>query len=299
MFATNPNPVRNRSWPGLLALPAVALLLGGCGIGGKLAVGSMIPVLRETVDATYRSRDLSLVREGIPSNLLLLRGLCETSPGKNEIRVLTVQMFYSYGFGFLEDTDPPRAREAYREGLRLGLEGLRRNDWFRRTERGVLPDSTALRRVPRDAVPLLFWTIANWAGLVSQTVSDPAAVADLPRIEAYLGRILELDSGYFHGMPHVMEGTILTLRPRMAGGNPEEGRRHFEEAFRISGRKLLLFQVLCAKYYCRQVLDAECFDANLKEVLSAPDDLYPEYQLLNQIARAKAAWLMERRDDYF
>lgn len=280
-------------------MPAVALLFSGCAFTGKIAVRSLVPVLHETVDATYRSRDVALVRDGIPSNLLLLRGLCEADPGEEEIRVLTVQLFYSYGFGFLEDTDPPRARDTYREGLRLGLEGLRRKGWFRSTEGGAIPDPAALRRLPRDDVPLLFWTIANWASFVSLSVSDPEAVADLPRIEAYLERILELDPGYFQGMPHVMEGTILTLRPRMAGGNPEEGYRHFEEAFRISGRKLLLFQVLCARYYCRQALDADCFDANLKEVLNAPDDLNPEFQLLNQIARAKAGWLMERRDDYF
>jgi hypothetical protein len=280
-------------------VPSLTVLLGGCGITGKIAVRSMVPILRETVDATYRSRDIALVRDGIPSNLLLLRGLCESDPGRVEIRVLAVQMFYSYGFGFLEDTDPPRAREAYLEGLRLGREGLRRYGWFRGTERGAVPEPEALQRIPRESVPLLFWTLANWASLVSLSVSDPEAVADLPRIEAYLGRILELDPGYFQGMPHVMEGTILTLRPRMAGGNPEEGRVHFEEALRISGRKLLLFQVLCAKYYCRQTMDAACFEANLKEVLDAPDNLNPEFQLLNQIARAKAGWLMERRDDYF
>lgn len=280
-------------------MPCLAVLLGGCGITGKIAVRSMAPILQDTVDATYRSRDLLLVRDGIPSNLLLLRGLCESDPGREEVRTLAVQLFYSYGFGFLEDSDPPRAREAYREGLRLGREGLRRHGWFRDTEGGALPEPAALRRVSKEDVPLLFWTLANWASLVSLSVSDPEAVADLPRIEAYLGRILELDPEFFHGMPHVMEGTILTLRPRIAGGNPEQGLAHFEEAMRISGRKLLLFQVLCAKYYCRQTMDAACFEANLKEVLEAPEDIYPEFQLLNQIARAKAGWLMERRDDYF
>jgi hypothetical protein len=274
-------------------------MAAGCGVTGKIAVGSMVPILHETVDATYRSRDVAMVREAIPSNLLLLRGICETAPDNEEIRGLTVQLFYSYGFGFLEDTEADRAREAYREGLRLGREGLRRHDWYRRTEEGMVPDPAALHRVPKDGVPLLFWTLANWAGLVSLNLSDPAAVADLPRIEAYLGRILELDPGYFEGMPHVMEGTILTLRPRIAGGNPEEGFKHFAEALRISDRKLLLFQVLCARYYCRQVLDADCFDANLREVTEAPDDLNPEYQLLNQIAKEKANWLMERRDEFF
>ena len=51
---------------------------------------------------------------------------------------------------------------------------------------------------------------------------------------------------YFLGMPYVLEGSIQTLRPVMLGGKPEEGRRHFEEAFRISGGKMLIFKVLYA-----------------------------------------------------
>jgi hypothetical protein len=100
-------------------------------------------------------------------------------------------------------------------------------------------------------------------------------------------------------MPQVLLGSLQTFRPRLLGGDPESGKQHFDEALRISGGKMLIFKVMYAKYYCRQTLDEACFDQNLKEVLDAPADLFPEFRLWNEIAREKARFLMDRRDELF
>jgi hypothetical protein len=62
---------------------------------------------------------------------------------------------------------------------------------------------------------------------------------------------------------------------------------------------MLLFQVLYAQFYCRQILDEECFDSILSEVLAAPDDALPEYRLWNEVAKDKARYLLEMRDELF
>jgi hypothetical protein len=62
---------------------------------------------------------------------------------------------------------------------------------------------------------------------------------------------------------------------------------------------MLLFHVLYAQYYCRQMLDEECFVEHLNQVLEAPDDLLPELRLWNEVARDKAAYLLEIRDELF
>jgi len=270
----------------LLGLAALAFAAAGCGLTRRVALGAMVPVLEETIRTTWASGDLETVRLGVPGNLLVLRGLSASEPGNEAIRSLTVQTLYSYALGFVEDEDRARASLLYLEGRQTGVEGLRRHEWFRRADQSrPLPDSTGLAGASVDDVPLLFWTLASWAGWVSLNLTDPAAVADLPRIEAYLGRVLELDPGYFFGLPHVMAGTILTIRPRMMGGDPERGRAHFEEALRISEGRMLLFQMMCARYYCRQTLDEECFDRRLGEVLDAPPDLLPSYRLPHLVAK--------------
>jgi len=175
-----------------------------------------------------------------------------------------------------------------------------RRAWFRRAEKGAgLPDADALRGMKIGDVPLVFWTLANWSGWISQNLDHPEAVAELPALQAYLDRVLVLAPDYFFGMPHVLAGSLLCFRPRMLGGNPEEGKKQFEEAFRISGGKMLIFRVVYAKYYCRSVLDEDDFDRTLKAVLEAPADLFPDYQLWNEIAMRKARHLQEIRDELF
>jgi hypothetical protein len=283
-----------------VAALALALLAGGCGLTRGIAVGTFVPVLEKSVEASFRDPDVSTVKAGIPANLILLRGLCESEPGNAELRRLAAQTYFSYGMGFIEDEDPARAGLIYEEGRRLGLEGLRRKSWFQQAEKAIpLPDPKALKKMKREDVPLAFWTIANWSGWISQNLDQPEAVAQLPRVQAYLDRILELDAGYFYGMPEVLLGSLQTFRPRMLGGDPESGKRHFDEAIRISGGRMLIFKVMYAKYYCRQTLDEACFDQNLKDVLDAPEDLFPEFRLWNEIARDKARFLMDRRDELF
>lgn len=282
---------------GLIALP---LAQTGCGWTRSVAVGSMVPILEESIEATYRDRDLATVREAIPGNLILVRGLCESQPANLRLRQAATQMYFSYAMGFIEDEDPERAAILYEEGLRLGRAGLMQRTWFRDAERtAALPDSQELLRMEREDVPLVFWTMANWIGWISLNLSEPEAVAQLPRAEAYLRRVLAVEPEYFLGMPHVLMGSLQSFRPRTLGGSPEQGKRHFDEAFRISNRRMLLFHVVYARYYCRQVLDEDGFDQTLREVLEAPADLYPEYRLLNEAARAKARHLMEIRDELF
>jgi hypothetical protein len=288
----------------ILAAVAALLIAGlsasGCGVTRKLAVGSMIPILDQSVQETFRSRDLQTVREAIPANLSLLRGLCASEPGNRELHAVTAQLFFSYAMGFIEDEDPARAVLIYREGADIGRACLERRGWFRRADAArPLPDAEALRGMAKDDVSLLFWTVANWSGRIALQLTEPEAVAELPRVEAYLNRLLELQPDYFLGMPHVLKGTILTFRPRMMGGDPEKGKEHFDEALRISGRRMLYFQTMVARYLCRQTMDEECFDANLREVLDASDDLLPEYRLMNRLARDKAGRLMEKRDEWF
>jgi len=280
-----------------------ALLLGhlsGCGVTNKVAVGTLIPMMQSTLDATYRDRDVETVREGLAANLMLLRGVAEDNPGTEEFRIMAAQAYFSFALGFVEDYEPDRALLLYGEGWRLGREYLETQDWFRDAEaQKPTPSQAALDRIDYDDVPLLFWTLANWARWISTNLGDPAAVAQLPRVEMYLQRIIELRPDYFMGLPLAMQGSLQSFRPEMLGGKPEESRQNFEEALRISGNRMLYFHVLYAEYYCRRMFDEDCFVERLTRVLEASDTLLPEYQLWNEVAKDKAAFLLEMQDELF
>ncbi|MEZ4655808.1 MAG: TRAP transporter TatT component family protein [Candidatus Eisenbacteria bacterium] len=287
----------------LLAYPAFVLsvlVLTGCAVTRRVAVDSVTPILESTLEATFRDPDLDTVREGVPANLLLLRGMAEEYPEREDLRVLVGQAYFSFSMGFVEDIEPDRATLLYKEGWRLGREYLLTVDWFQKAEaEKPLPEAETLEAISEDDVPVLFWTLANWMRWVSLNLDDPAAVAMIPRIELYLSRIIELRGDYYEGLPYAMLASIQGFRPQMLGGKPEESKRNFQEAFRISGNRMLLFQVLYAQFYCRQVLDEECFDSTLNEVLAAPDDLFPDFRLWNEVAKDKARYLLEIRDELF
>jgi len=282
------------------AIAAILPLTAGCAITREVAVDSVTPILETAFATTFRDADLETVREGIPGNLLLLRGMAEEYPGRRDLRELTTQAYFSFAMAFVEDSEPDRASLLYQEGWRLGREFLEDIDWFADAEaEKPLPTQKTLNRIEDSDVPLLFWTLANWMRWVSLNLDDPAAVAMIPRIELYLDRVIELEGTYYQGLPYAMLASIQGFRPQMLGGKPEESERNFQEAFRISGNRMLLFHVLYAQFYCRQVLDETCFDSTLNEVLAAPDGLYPDFRLWNQVAKDKAHYLLEIRDELF
>lgn len=283
-----------------LLCAALGTALSGCALRDQIAVDALVPILDATMVAAYGDQDVQTVREGIAANLLLLRGVAEAHPENRRMHEVAAQTYFSFGMGFIEDADPQRAELLYAEGLRLGRRGLAGREWFARAEsEQPLPSEATLQDIDEEDVPILFWTLANWIRWISLNLGEPEAVAELPRTEAYLQRVLELEPEFYFGMPYAMLGALQAFRPRMLGGDPEAGRINLEKAIEISGNRMLIFQVLYAQFYCRQMLDEECFTETLLGVIDAPIDLLPEYQLWNEVARRKAVNLLEMKDELF
>ena len=56
---------------------------------------------------------------------------------------------------------------------------------------------------------------------------------------------------------------------------------------------------LFAKTYAVQNQDRDLFEKLLNEILEAPDDLFAEERLANEVAKLKAKRLLESIDDLF
>ncbi len=258
----------------------------------------MVPILEKTVEVLYRDQDLDTVEKGMPGNLLLLRGMCESSPKNRDLWTLGAQLYFYYAMGFVEGENPEQAKLLYLQGLSMGRAQLDRLDWFR-PDLDIDAFAEELQEAGKDDVPLLFWTLANWVSWINLSMNEPAAIADLPIVEVALERVLEIDPTFFRGMPYAFAGTLWATKPVLLGGDPELAREAFESAFEASGRRLLFFQVLYAQSYCRQTLDQEGFRKTLDEVLDAPADLDPDYRLLNEVAKRRARTLLEYEDEWF
>ena len=282
-------------WPPVL----LALLLNGCSVGQMVARTS-VTMLDGGVEALNREPDFELAREAIPANLKLMEGLLYKDPANRSLRLYAAQGFYGYAFGFIELDDPKRAAELYRRGYEHGRQALRHMGVDLPLEISS-PEAirAALAHLRADAVPLLFWTASNWAKQIDLNRTEPAMIAQLAGTAALMERVMELDPAYHHGSPDLFFAVYYGSRAPMFGGDYARSALHFARANELNSGRLLLVDVLYAEYLARQQLDQEAFRQRLTRVLEAPAGLLPEMELANAIAKRRAAWLLEREEEWF
>ena len=144
----------------------------------------------------------------------------------------------------------------------------------------------------------MFCLAQAWLSRIRAYDSDWVVIAELPKAEILLQRVLELDETYDNGTAHIYMGMLLTLRPPALGGQPEEAKLHFERAIELSGGHNQAAKVQYAESYARLVFDRELHDRLLTEALNSETE-YEGYTLLNVFAKQRAQLLLQSADDYF
>ncbi len=283
----------------IITVICIFLLFSSCSVQ-KLALRSMSGILDNSMAALFEESDLKLAEQAIASDLKLLEGLIKSDPNNQKFLLLACQGFASYALGFVEDQDLDRAQSLYLRGRDYGLKILQKKPSFLPALSGDLDRlAAALKNFDRNEVPALFWTANNWANWINLNLTDTDALADLPRVQLMMQRVLELDEGYFFGGAHLFFATIYASRPRLLGGDLDKARHHFSRCFEFAQDKFLLPYVYYARYYAPRTFDTELFTNTLQKVLATPDDILPEQRLPNAIAKRKASDLLQRIDELF
>ena len=92
---------------------------------------------------------------------------------------------------------------------------------------------------------------------------------------------------------------VISIKTDLHKGKPEKSLYHFKKALELTENKYLLARLIFAKTYAVQNQNRELFEVQLQAILQAPNDLFPEQELANQVARKKATKLLERIDELF
>ncbi|MEZ4746376.1 MAG: TRAP transporter TatT component family protein [Calditrichia bacterium] len=273
------------------------LLLNSCSIQ-KIALNTTSGLFEYGIEALYAEPDLQIAETAITANLKLIEGFHRADPKNKTILDMLTQGYSGLALAFLEDSAPDRASRIYLRARDYGLLRLQQTKAFKN---GIpVKESDFVARLPmleKKDLPTLFWTAFAWAGWVNLNRNDPQAVFDLSKVKAMMTRVLELDETFFFGSAHLFWGSTLGSIPPMLGGSPEKAKEHFEKALAISDGKFLITKVYYAQFYATTTLDEELFDRMLSEVLEAPEDVLPGYELLTAVAKRKAADLQSRKDD--
>ena len=267
----------------------IMFLFSGC-VAGSLGTDLSIAILNQP--------DPEIVRDGAPAYLILVDALVERKPKDPRMLGAATQSYTLYAGLFADDQD--RARRLSARARDYGQRALcASNKAACGVQTMVFDDfKMTLDNIRKRDIGALYSFTISWLLWVKTNSDDLAAIAELPKLEAALQRILELDEEYKMGTAHVYMGVLKTLRPPVLGGKPDEARRHFERAIELSGGRNLGAKVDFARSYARMMYDRQLHDRLLDEVLKA-DPEAPGLTLLNNMAKRDAIKLLKDADEYF
>ncbi|MGH8030240.1 MAG: TRAP transporter TatT component family protein [Arenimonas sp.] len=284
--------------PLFLVFALVPLLLGGCAGLVQKASDRFADNLGKAV---LDQDDPATVRDGLPAYLLLLDslvlGAAADDPAQAATLLAAARLNSAYAGNFTGD-DPARAQRISGKALAYARRATCLRDAGLCTALDGDGDAFVAAVAANADAPLLYALASAWLGTVQANTGDWGAIADLPKIEALLERVVVLDPRTDGGQAHVYLGVLNSLRPEAIGGKPEVGRRHFETGFALSDGHNLMAKTLEAEYYARLMFDQPLHDRLLAEVLAA-DPHAPGFTLINTLAQQRARKLQESGKDYF
>lgn len=276
------------------------VLLSSCSMN-KFVVGQMTPVFRVSAEALYEETDLELAELAIGSNLKLLEGLLKNDPGNNQLLLLLAQGYSGYALGFVEDTDAKRAKTFYDRSFnfaRRALVGGEEQPWQWTGESKKIIEE-AITGAGIAELPALFWLTFAMGGKINVSLDDPAELINVSIIDSAIAKIEKLDPQFFFGSIYLLKGSILGMKPRMLGGNPEKALEYFDINLKQTHGDFLLSYIYKAKFYAAKTLDEELFDDIIIKIENYDIRKKPDIALFNQIAKKKAAILKSQKEDLF
>jgi hypothetical protein len=247
--------------------------------------------------AVLNSEDPATVRDGLPSYLLLLDSLAQPADADAATLLAAARLNSAYAGNFTGE-DKLRARRLSKRAFDYARRAACMQDAALCAAIESDPDGFS-KVAAADANTELMYVLAGaWAGYLQSNSEDWGAIADLPKIQSLLERVVVLDPVHDQGQAWTYLGVLNSLRPEAIGGKPAEGRRDFEKAIELSGGRNLYAKTLFAEFYARLVFDQELHDRLLNEVLAA-DPVSPGFTLMNVLAQERAKKLLQSGKDYF
>jgi len=286
-----------RSW--IFFSLILIFLSSSCLPSKKLTVGATATLLEEVARSSYRQSDLRMIREGMPAYLMLMDGMIEAWPNNERLLIAAAQTYSSFASIFVEDQDQEYAKLLFGRGKDYALRSLERRGLKEPLQSPFEDFKESVKNLGEKDLPYLFWGATCWANWIRLNLDSMEALAELPKVEWMMKRVLEIDGGFYYGGPHLFMGIWLASRPKIAGGDLKKAQEHFLKALEFGKGKFLMAYIYYAIYYARQALDKDLFISTLQKVLETPADISPELTLLNTVAKKKAQELLSHAEEYF
>ncbi|MCP4831607.1 MAG: hypothetical protein GY886_05265 [Gammaproteobacteria bacterium] len=248
--------------------------------------------------AILNQEDPELVREALPSYLLLLDGFARSNPDNVDALSAAAQLYTAYGAALIDD--PVRSAKLTAHAKDYGEQALCASNGDACGLDGIDFDQyeAIIRSTGEDDVLALFSYSLSTLAWIRFNSTNFDALVDLPKMEVALDHLYSLDPGEYKAATCMYLGVLNTLRPPALGGKPELAREWFERGISLSEGRDLSIKVEYARGYARLLYDRELYDRLLNEVMQA-DVKQSDLTLFNVLAQEQAAALLASADDYF
>jgi len=294
-----------------IALLPIGLLGPGC--FKSIALNSAADAVSGSGGAYGIDDDPELIRAAVPFGLKTMEGLALSLPDHVQLRAALAKGFTQYAYAFVQ-TDADRAAEKdlalgrslkaragklYLRARDYGLDGLRIRHGMKAADLRGQTRTEALKKVEKQDVELLYWTLVPWGAAIAANKTDVGLVGDLGAVTAMLDRAIELDEAYDKGALHEFSLSFDSARP--GGTTREKQKAHLDRAVLLSSGKRVSPFVSYAENVLVQAQDKKGFEAELQKVLQfdVNDPAAREDRLANVLAQQRAAWLLSRVSDLF
>jgi len=239
-----------------------------------------------------------VVERGLPTFLLILEARLESNPENAGVLMDLASLTGTYASLFVDGAEAARrlARRALDHAERAAC--VVESVLCGRSEQPFEAFERAVTQLQRDDVEIAYTLGTAWVTWIASASSDYGALAGLPKAEALLARVADLDPEYDDGAVWLYLAVLNSQRPPAAGGRPDLAAEYFRRAQEISEGRNLMINVFMADEYARLVFDRELYVELLEDTLAA-DPEQPGYVLANRIAQARARELLAETDEIF
>jgi tetratricopeptide (TPR) repeat protein len=283
----------------LLFLLLTALLFG-CNLSPTSMMSGYFEKVRDSIAS---QEDPELVRQGVPTLILLLDAAVAEDPDNPQLLLTASTIYATYAQAFvLSNGEEERAAIQYSRAKDYAMKLLKQRACFAKSVDGPFEDfEKALLEFRESDVPDLYAAGNAWLGWILSNPDSMEALSQLPKALAIMQRVLDLDEKYADGGAHTVFGIYYAVQPKGAGHNIEKSRKHFQRAMELAGKSNLIPQVTFAEFYTTAVGDHKLFEDKLTQVIESSKDKNKDrrYSLINAVARERAKKLLKRKEDFF
>ncbi len=280
------------------------------------AANSTVNVIKKATASFDEENDVWLARRAATGNLKFIEGLIKATPDNEDLHIIIAKNYCLYAFAFMQDDlerlepltpeyDELRARTVgfYSRCRDYAIMRMHadyedfRTAVFSRTDARL--DQIMDDLDDEDHIAPMYWLAYSWGSMIGLSTDDPSLVADLGRVKKLMQWVRTRRPDFENGGPSLFMGAVALALPKALGGKPDESKKHFEAGIAVTDGKFLMGKAMFAHVYHKAVLDRAGYVKTLREVIDAPDDLFPQQRLANELAKVRARRYLSEVDEYF